>query len=64
VQQVSHDSNVTTHAEIAAWQKLDALTCGRHRFERLATVGEVPAHPDIVYAQVGRGALLRGCVAG
>ncbi|TMG50819.1 MAG: hypothetical protein E6H91_04005 [Chloroflexi bacterium] len=61
MQHFSHQSNVTTHAEIAAWQELDALTFRRDCFECLALVGEVPLHPDIVRAQLGR--VARGATA-
>ena len=54
MQHVRHLSNVTTHAEIAARQQVDAFAIARHCRERPARVGQMPAHSGVVSAQLRR----------
>jgi len=50
MQRVGHDANVAPNSEIAARQKLDTFTRYGDRCEAAVSVGQVPAHADIVNA--------------
>jgi len=51
---IAGNHEITTDAQIAAGEQLDALTRGGHGLEPPATMGEVPDQPHVVRAQLGR----------